>query len=69
MVQLRIEGDSAAEVQAVADTIESLLPQHITFSEVKAGRNPRYAGRQKYFSYGQLKPSTDFSPDDPRSKD
>ncbi|OJW72907.1 MAG: hypothetical protein BGO59_09185 [Spirosoma sp. 48-14] len=54
MVQLRLEGDSADEVQAIADTIESFFPQHISFSHVRTGTNPRYTGQQKFFSYARI---------------
>ncbi len=54
MVRLRIEGDSADEVKAVTDTIESFFPQHIVFSPVKEGSNPKYSGQQKFFSYATL---------------
>jgi hypothetical protein len=57
MVRLRIEGDSADEVKAVADTIESFFPQHVTFSPVKEGGNPKYSGQQKFFSYATLQPN------------
>ncbi len=62
MVQLRIEADSADEVKAVADTIESFFPQHLTFSQVRAGTNPRYAGRQKYFTYARFDTSAKSLP-------
>lgn len=54
MIQLRLEGDSADEVQAIADTIESLFAHNLSFSPVRTGTNPRYAGRQKFFSYARL---------------
>ncbi|MVM42197.1 hypothetical protein GO730_38485 [Spirosoma sp. HMF3257] len=64
MIHIRLEGDSAVEVKAVADTIESFFPQHITFTSIKPGTNPRYAGRQKFFSYARLEITTQPSPSD-----
>ncbi|MVM33873.1 hypothetical protein GO755_27805 [Spirosoma sp. HMF4905] len=64
MVQIRLEGDSADEVQAIADTIESLFAHHLSFSPVRTGTNPRYAGRQKFFSYARLDNTKPPSPSD-----
>lgn len=60
MVRLRIEGDSADEVKAVADTIESFFPQHMVFSPAKEGANPKYMNQQKFFSYATLQPNPFF---------
>lgn len=43
----------------MADTIESVFPYSIGFSPVQEGKNPRYAGQQKFFSYATVYPATD----------
>jgi hypothetical protein len=57
MVRLRIDGDTVEEVRAVADTIESFFAEHIVFTPVKEGQNPKYVGRQKFFVYATLSPN------------
>ncbi|ADB42805.1 MULTISPECIES: hypothetical protein [unclassified Spirosoma] len=59
MVRLRLEGETAEEVKMMADTIESVFPYSIGFSPVQEGKNPRYAGQQKFFSYATVYPATD----------
>ncbi|RIV17457.1 hypothetical protein DYU11_31895 [Fibrisoma montanum] len=58
MVRLRLEGETAEEVKMMADAIESVFPYPIDFSPVQQGRNPRYAGQQKFFSYATVYPTT-----------
>jgi hypothetical protein len=57
MIKIRITGDSAAECEATRQLLLSLLPG-ATFAKPREGTNPKYAGNQKWMSYGEMELST-----------
>lgn len=54
LIKIRLTADTRDECEAARDYLHATLGDSCRLETPREGRNPRYAGEQKWFCYGQI---------------
>lgn len=54
IVKLRIQADNESDCQEAIDKLSNVTQGAAKFGKPREGTNPRYAGSQKWSSYGEV---------------